>query len=165
MPRSFLGLPFEIRHLIYQELLANTEMVLVRPQGFLDPHTPKNMGIIRERFWGCMGLLRTCRVIHDEARRVFYGKISFVILALVGSEYDNPHLGGFDEYNRRLEVWRENICERNFALIKRVKLWRHTYQENWVLSEVRAPFSPRPGRMMWKFKDERGTVPLGVYLH
>lgn len=71
-PPTFMGIPREIRMQIYRHLLLNEKEITVH-EGWKQVHRNNRLSLP-------MGILRTCKVVHDEACVVLYGENVFVYL-------------------------------------------------------------------------------------
>ncbi|KAF2434980.1 hypothetical protein EJ08DRAFT_386070 [Tothia fuscella] len=85
-PVGFLDLPGELRNTIYRHALLRPE-----PIDGIDDYIPE------------IGLLGTCKIIHDEAGSIFYGENNFTFgLSIDWTGYAEIQLCGFP---RNLAVW------------------------------------------------------------
>ncbi|KAL7903549.1 hypothetical protein HDV64DRAFT_266370 [Trichoderma sp. TUCIM 5745] len=71
-PPTFMGIPREIRMKIYRHLLLNEKEITVH-EGWKRVHRNNKLSLP-------MSILRTCKVVHDEACVVLYGENIFVYL-------------------------------------------------------------------------------------
>lgn len=69
----FLKLPLELRELIYEHLIPNTELTITEAD-LIEPDQLRQDGTVC-----CPAILRTCRQVYDELIEPFYGSATFAI--------------------------------------------------------------------------------------
>lgn len=119
-PLLFLDLPFEIRHLVYGQLLVDHEPVLLY---VARRYSARYMKIVIRaggtRPWRSTSMLCTSCFIYLEAVKILYGKNKFVVQKRSGP-WSAQSSGGNNDYV--LKIWRMQIGEASWTLVKNITI-------------------------------------------